>query len=780
MNLNARRCAVSVLTALAVTTVLAAAGAPVASRSSASEPERVGAMSTSSRVAPAGPAARESDASGITFDDYATGTAITDQYAEFGVVFTSAVFITSDSANPTSPVLAGSPRFFGPISGRFTKPGTTASATVTGFSLDVGYIDDRNSVVVRYFDTAGRQLGAYPAQAYAINTITIDYAGIASFTVETVSNEEAGFAIDNLVIRRGAKGRKPTRMASFGDSYSSGEGLTGDRGLRYDCATDLRLGNYRADTTVPYGTLFFASDCDTRTLTNKRPDDFAKRPARAYKNTCHRHARAYPNAIRSRLGIAGKDALFVACSGATTEDIRTWGQQSNPGSPVNIAGGRPQLSTAKTWARKGHPDFVTVGIGGNDAGFASILTTCMTSACTEDDAWMQDTLNTIDSAVYDKAFATLDDIRDSFGKATIAMFGYPSVIGNPATDCGGFKALGGLVRIEEPERRWLKSVVFSRLNQALREAASAAGVTFIDITNVTKGHEICSAKPWVNGLLGGAINSDSESFHPNEFAHDAIASWFMKHYTKNGKLLFFNPTPQPPIDNGIAATVYQGEIDLQSIQGGAEQACLQGCPLTIQGHGYGPGGQVDLSITRLQGGAVQRRAEPTVLDPVDVDEAGSFSTALKLPASVEPGHYVVEVGGIAPDGRDQRGAQLLKVYSTDPGPLTRPKVRGTLKTRLTKRGVIVKCATSAPHVRCATKVVLRARGKVIATGRAVRETGRNGTTTLAVKLSKRELNRVRTALKKHQTVRGRATTRARTALFVSTDRHAVRIRGGRS
>src|SRR5688572_8837112 len=58
----------------------------------------------------------------ITFSEFPNGTPITDQYAEKGVVFGGdSPFIAEDGSNPTSPVLSGSPLFFGEIKGRFVN-----------------------------------------------------------------------------------------------------------------------------------------------------------------------------------------------------------------------------------------------------------------------------------------------------------------------------------------------------------------------------------------------------------------------------------------------------------------------------------------------------------------------------------------------------------------------------------------------------------------------------------------------------------------------------------
>ena len=208
-----------------------------------------GSTSAHNKVTPRASASAVVDPGAITFDEFGLGTTITDDYADRGVVFTSDVFTTTDGSNPTAPVLSGTPRFYGDIAARFTVPGSTTPTTVDGFSFDVGFIDDRNSVEIQYFDASGALVGSTRAQSFGINRIDVAYRGVASFTVKAVEYEAAGFAIDNLTIHRGALGIQPLRMAEMGDSYSSGEGLVPEKGLRYDCGTDLHEGLYVEGTT---------------------------------------------------------------------------------------------------------------------------------------------------------------------------------------------------------------------------------------------------------------------------------------------------------------------------------------------------------------------------------------------------------------------------------------------------------------------------------------------------------------------------------------------------
>ena len=49
-----------------------------------------------------------------------------------------------------------------------------------------------------------------------------------------------------------------------------------------------------------------------------------------------------------------------------------------------------------------------------------------------------------------------------------------------------------------------------RLAEVTRAAASAAGATVIDMAVISKGHDACSAQPWVNG----SAPAHGAPFHP--------------------------------------------------------------------------------------------------------------------------------------------------------------------------------------------------------------------------------------------------------------------------
>ncbi|HBL32173.1 MAG TPA: hypothetical protein DD490_35575 [Acidobacteria bacterium] len=139
----------------------------------------------------------------ITFSEHARDTPIDDQYASKGIVFGGdAPFITTDTANPTSPVLSGSPRFFGAIEGSFVKTGEAHQpASVNHFSFDAGFFDAAQSVRVSVYDIQGRLIRRTSNAQTGIRTFQFNDIGISKWRIEAFSQEPAGFAIDNVRLR---------------------------------------------------------------------------------------------------------------------------------------------------------------------------------------------------------------------------------------------------------------------------------------------------------------------------------------------------------------------------------------------------------------------------------------------------------------------------------------------------------------------------------------------------------------------------------------------------
>ncbi len=104
-------------------------------------------------------------------------------------------FITSDGANPTSPVLSGSPLFNGPIAILFSED-------QFGVGFDGGFFDGVGSTGITAFDRSGNLLGTVANEGLGIEflgLVTDDAtAQIAGVFLDLVGSEPAGFAVDNI------------------------------------------------------------------------------------------------------------------------------------------------------------------------------------------------------------------------------------------------------------------------------------------------------------------------------------------------------------------------------------------------------------------------------------------------------------------------------------------------------------------------------------------------------------------------------------------------------
>jgi lysophospholipase L1-like esterase len=194
--------------------------------------------------------------------------------------------------------------------------------------------------------------------------------------------------------------------------------------------------------------------------------------------SCDRSADAYPE----QWAAANSPATFtsVACSGATTADVLS--------SQVSA------LSATTT--------LVSITIGGNDAGFSSVMETCVlssTSTC----------LNAVAAAetfVADQLPARLDQtlqtIRADAPSARVIVLGYP--------DLYDLSKSGTCIGLSTNDRAALNQGA-EDLDGALQAAAQANHDAFADVRGQFAGHEICDSGSWLHAVDIFAISS---SYHP--------------------------------------------------------------------------------------------------------------------------------------------------------------------------------------------------------------------------------------------------------------------------
>ena len=193
---------------------------------------------------------------------------------------------------------------------------------------------------------------------------------------------------------------------------------------------------------------------------------------------CDRSTNAYPE----QWADANSPTSFVsvACSGATTADVLS--------SQVSA------LSASTT--------LVSITIGGNDAGFSSVMETCVlsfTSTCVNDVAKAETFVADQLPALLDK---TLTTIRADAPNATVVVLGYP--------DLYDLSKSGTCIGLSTKDRTALNQGA-ADLDNALQAAALANADTFADVRGQFAGHEICDSGSWLHSVDIFAISS---SYHP--------------------------------------------------------------------------------------------------------------------------------------------------------------------------------------------------------------------------------------------------------------------------
>lgn len=198
----------------------------------------------------------------------------------------------------------------------------------------------------------------------------------------------------------------------------------------------------------------------------------------ADSGSCQRSTKAYPYIDATRIGA---NLTFVACSGARVADVTA-----------------NQLS-----AVTGSANLVSVQVGGNDAGFSSVITECAKPS------WLGDCTGAINNAqsiinntLPGRLNGLYGTIKSKAPSARVVVVGYPRLFNGTDCNAGTFFSPTEMTRLNQTA---------DLLNAKTASSASAAGFIFVNPTSAFIGHAVCGSPEWINGLS----NPVSESYHPN-------------------------------------------------------------------------------------------------------------------------------------------------------------------------------------------------------------------------------------------------------------------------
>ena len=221
---------------------------------------------------------------------------------------------------------------------------------------------------------------------------------------------------------------------------------------------------------------------------------------------------APPVCLQSRRNFAHDIAATV---GAQLTDVTCGGAQTGDYFTGQYKGVAPQLD-----ALSADTDLVTMTIGGNDynlfigaiikCGSAGIASLGRGSPCK--DRYGSSFEDTINDQTYPDLVRALTAVRTKAPNAQVAILGYPWIV--PAT--GGCFLKLPLATGDVPYMRSIEGA----LNDAIARAAAATGVTYVDLSVASDGHDAC--KPpgvrWIEPALGG-----NNFIHPNAYGEAQMA-----------------------------------------------------------------------------------------------------------------------------------------------------------------------------------------------------------------------------------------------------------------
>ncbi|MEZ3182046.1 SGNH/GDSL hydrolase family protein [Streptomyces pimonensis] len=191
---------------------------------------------------------------------------------------------------------------------------------------------------------------------------------------------------------------------------------------------------------------------------------------------CKRSTKAHPYLWAAANSPSSFD--FKACSGARTGDV--------------LSGQLGALSSST--------GLVSISVGGNDAGFADVMTTCVLQSDSTCLSRIATAKAYVDSTLPGKLDGVYSAIRDRAPNARVVVLGYPRFY-RLGTSCIG---------LSETKRKAINDAA-DHLDNAIARRAGAHGFTFGDVRATFTGHEICSGNSWLHSVDWLNIGN---SYHP--------------------------------------------------------------------------------------------------------------------------------------------------------------------------------------------------------------------------------------------------------------------------
>ncbi|WP_416485709.1 SGNH/GDSL hydrolase family protein [Streptomyces sp. CL12] len=169
---------------------------------------------------------------------------------------------------------------------------------------------------------------------------------------------------------------------------------------------------------------------------------------------------------------------FNACSGATTDDV--------------MANQLGSLNSSTS--------LVSISIGGNDAGFADVMQTCVLNSDSTCLSAIASAKSYITNTLPGKLDTVYNAIHSKAPNARVVVVGYPR-----------FYLLGQVCLGLSDTKRSAINGAADTLDSTIQSRVSAHGFAFGDVRSAFSSHEICSSSSWLHSLN---VLDLTESYHP--------------------------------------------------------------------------------------------------------------------------------------------------------------------------------------------------------------------------------------------------------------------------
>lgn len=227
-------------------------------------------------------------------------------------------------------------------------------------------------------------------------------------------------------------------------------------------------------------------------------------PVTDVANGCFRSSANYPSLVAKELVADLEDR---SCGGAVLAGLT---KSQLPDVPAQLS------------ALGQDTDLVSIGIGGNDGDVFQQLTQRCPGLRSADPngapckaaltSGGKNVLLTTLAQTSKRLATALRAVQARAPEARVLVVGYPEIVaaGSPCDE----------LPLARGDYAWAAKVNLA-LNTALKTAAAATGSTYVDVFSTSKGHDVCSDVPWINGSV--TDQKRAAAYHPFAVEQEAVA-----------------------------------------------------------------------------------------------------------------------------------------------------------------------------------------------------------------------------------------------------------------